>query len=206
MTISKPKTEGWFAKYDYNKFHNYQIEEYKAAIKYVDKFRTAIDLGANLGVMSARMVKDFQFVHSFEPLFHEHLAENVVESNIKIYPYAVGEKNGSAMMRVGLYHSGGSNITTDFKETETYKEVSVVTVDSFDFKDVDFIKIDVEDYEWYVLQGAKKTIELNKPVILLELKDDNTYRKEILNFFQELNYKQEIVGDMDSVFYLKESS
>lgn len=201
MKISKPETEGWIGKYQDNQFHNYQIKEYTSAMGFVKQFRSAIDLGANLGIMTSRMVKDFQFVYSFEPLFYNNLRENVKTDNFKIFPYAVGDKIGTVTMRVGLYHSGGSNIVSAVQTNQNYKEVTVTTVDSFNFKNIDFIKIDVEDYEWFALQGARKTIELYKPVILIELKIDNSYHKEILNFLQELNYKREIVGEMDSVFY-----
>jgi FkbM family methyltransferase len=201
MQISKPDTEGWLGKTPDNSFDNYQKEEYDRAISRVKNFRTSIDLGANLGIMSKRMVKNFQFVHSFEPLFHDHLRKNVPEKNIKIYPYAVGDKEKIEMMRVGIYHSGGSNIVTNVDDITNLTEVKVVTVDSFDIKDVDFIKIDVEDYEIYALKGAENTIAKYRPTILIELKKDNTYHEQILDFFEKLDYKREIVGEIDSVFY-----
>lgn len=199
--ISKPETEGWLGKYSHNQFHNYQIEEYNEALKFVKQFRTAIDLGGNLGIMSNRMVKNFEFVHAFEPLFHKYLRSNIKEKNIQVYPYAVGDTPGTVTMRVGFHHSGGSNIVDREADGKGLREVEVVTVDSFDIKDVDFIKIDVEDYEWFALQGAKNTIEKYKPVLLIELKDDNTYHRNIIIFLEQLGYIRKRVGDIDSVFY-----
>lgn len=200
--ISKPETEGWLGKYSYNQFHNYQIEEYSAALKYVKKFRTALDLGGNLGIMSNRMVKDFQDVHAFEPLFHEHLKKNVPVNNITVYPYAVGAEHSFETMRVGMHHSGGSNIV-EHGEGDGFRQVEVVAIDSFEFKDVDFIKIDVEDFEWFALQGAKQTIEEYRPTLLVELKDDNSYHREIIIFLEGLGYIRKKVGSMDSVFYVE---
>lgn len=201
MKISKPKSEGWINKDKETSFDNYQKKEYQQALKKVKNFRTAIDLGANLGIMSKRMVKNFQFVHSFEPLFHEHLRKNVPEKNIQIYPYAVGDQEKTEMMRVGIYHSGGSNIVTNPKDTKGLTEVKVVTVDSFNFTDVDFIKIDVELYEMYALKGAEKTIEKYRPAILIELTANNPFNKEIKQFFKQLGYQREILGKLDSVFF-----
>lgn len=201
MIISKPQSEQWLGKKADNTFENYQLNEYRQAISKVKNFRTAIDLGANLGVMSYRMVKDFQVVHAFEPLFHEHLSKNVVASNLHVYPFAVGDTKKTETMRVGLYHSGGSNITSEKQRSQTYQQVTVVPIDSFEFEDVDFIKIDVEDYEMFALRGAIATIEKCKPTMLVELKTTNPYYKEILNFMNSFGYTREIVGELDSVFY-----
>jgi FkbM family methyltransferase len=201
MKISKPKGEGWLGRKSDNSFYNYQEKEYNSAIEKVKSFRTAIDLGANLGVMSKRMVRDFQFVHAFEPLFHEHLKENVLEENIQIYPYAVGDQEKTEMMRVGVYHSGGSNIIVNPKDTRDLTEVKVVTVDSFNITDVDFIKIDVELYEMYAIKGAQKTIETYLPTVLIELTPNNPFYKEIQIFFKELGYERQVVGTHDSIFF-----
>lgn len=201
--ISKPETEGWLGKYSYNQFDNYQIEEYNSALKYIKNFRTSLDLGANLGIMSARMVKDFDMVHAFEPLFHDHLKKNVPANNITIHPKAVGAEAGYETMRIGLHHSGGSNIVNYSAIGKDFKRVEVVTIDKFEFSEVDFIKIDVEDYEWFALQGAEKTIEKNLPTILIELKDDNSHYNKIISFFEKYNYKRKKVGKMDSVFYVE---
>ena len=201
MQVSKPSADGWIGKRITNTFENYQQQEYDKAISYVKEFRTGIDLGANIGVMSYRMVKDFKMVHSFEPLFSEHVRENVKANNIHIYPYAVGDKEDTAIMRVGRYHCGGSNIVEKKKPDQEHKEVKVVTLDSFNFTDVDFIKIDVEHYEFQALKGAYNTIKQYKPTILLELKSDNPYYKSIIAFLNELGYKRKIVGELDSVFY-----
>lgn len=201
MKVSKPKTEGWIGKRSDNQFYNYQLIEYNSAIEKVKNFRTAIDVGANLGVMSKRMVEQFDNVHAFEPLFHEHLKENVVSENITIYPYAVGAEEKTELMRVGVYHSGGSNIIQDAKDKRGLTEVKVVTLDSFDFQDVDFLKIDVELYEMYVVLGASNTIQKYKPTVLIELTPNNKYYKDIIKFFTELGYKREVVGTHDSVFF-----
>lgn len=201
--IEKPKSEGWLGKYKHNQFHNYQLSEYNSAISYVKKFRTAIDLGGNLGIMSSRMVVDFEFVHSFEPLFYDYLIKNVPADNIKVYPYAVGNEVKSEVMRVGHYHSGGSNIVKKKEKNESYKTVDVVTVDSYNITDVDFIKIDVEGYEWFAIQGASETIRTYQPVLLVELKETNKYYTEINNFFNDLGYSKKTAGEMDTVFYKK---
>jgi hypothetical protein len=48
------------------------------------------------------------------------------------------------------------------------RTVPVFTLDSFDFENVDYIKIDVEGFEKKVLLGGARTIERCNPVIVIE--------------------------------------
>ena len=145
---------------------------------------------------------DLPFIPNvFEPLFHEHIGKNVRYDNYTVHPYAVSNKEGSAVMRVGQHHSAGSNIVTEKKGGQTYLEVHLVTIDSYDFKNVGFIKIDVEDHEYQTLQGAQKTIKRYAPTIMIELKNDNTYYNDIMKFMNDLNYNNERIGELDYVFF-----
>ena len=54
-------------------------------------------------------------------------------------------------------------------KTETY-EVEIKRLDDFKFNFVDFIKIDTEQYELEVVQGALKIIKKHKPTIFFENK------------------------------------
>lgn len=205
MHVYKPSTEGWLGKYEHNTFENYQQKEYNKAISYVKSKRTAVDVGANVGMMSNRMCRDFGHVHSFEPLFSEYIEPNLKlrgHDNVTIYPYAVAEKEKTVSMRVGQHHSGGSNIvewTSDI--TQTYnRDIKCVTIDSFGLSDVDFIKIDVEDYEWFVLQGCEETITEYHPIIMMEVKKDNSNRNKIMKFMKDFGYEYEPIGEMDFVF------
>ena len=47
------------------------------------------------------------------------------------------------------------------------------TLDEFEFDDVDFIKIDTEGYETFVIKGAMETLMRCKPVIVVEQKGGN---------------------------------
>jgi FkbM family methyltransferase len=206
MIIHKPDSEGWIGRYPKgsdkdNTFENYQLREYNAAMSHVKRNRVAIDLGGNLGIMSYRMVKDFEFVHTFEPLFSEYLVKNVPAENIKIYPYAVGEKEKTVIMRIGHYHSGGSNIVDSIPVNmqKHYKStIQVVTLDSYEFEHVDFIKIDVEKYEWNAIRGAKNTIEWNRPTLLIEINGPDAVK--IFSYFESIHYTHQPVGETDYVF------
>ena len=65
---------------------------------------------------------------------------------------------------------------------------------------VDFMKIDVEHYEWFTLQGAEETIKSHHPILMMEVKNDNPYRNQILKFMENHGYEYEPIGEMDFVF------
>ena len=202
MHVYKPAGEGWLGKYKNNTFKNYQLEEYNKAVNYVKNKKIAIDVGAHLGIMSYRMCRDFNHVHAIEPLFAKYIKPNVKADNITIHEFAAGETDKTVTMRVGHHHSAGSDIVEWANSlTETYNHnIKCITIDSLNIKDVDFIKIDVEQYEWFALQGAKETIETYHPVIMMEVKEDNPYEAEIMNLMQKHGYKHERIGEMDFVF------
>ena len=202
MQVFKPASEGWLGKYKDNTFENYQLNEYNKALSYVKTKRTAIDVVANLGIMSYRMCRDFKHVHAIEPLFAQYIKPNVKADNITIHEVAVGETEKTVAMRVGQYHSGGSNIVEYASDiTQTYnRNVKCITIDSLNIKDVDFMKIDVEHYEWFTLQGAEETIKSHHPILMMEVKNDNPYRNQILKFMENHGYEYEPIGEMDFVF------
>jgi FkbM family methyltransferase len=81
--------------------------------------------------------------------------------NVTLHEVALGDKFSSVSMQyethTGTYHVKDHSGTIEMK-----------TLDSYNFKDVDIIKIDVEGYEVPLLEGAKETILNNRPVIQIE--------------------------------------
>jgi hypothetical protein len=69
-------------------------------------------------------------------------------------------------------------------------EVTVIKLDDVDdLVNVDVIKIDVEGFEYEVLQGGRGTIEKFRPVILYEA-NDMDFWQPCYDMLSEMNYKQ----------------
>lgn len=176
-----------------NKKHKVGYGLDKILQKYVKPSQKIIDLGAHIGtytVAFAKFINRKGRVYAFEPqakLYKEilmNLRLNKCEENVKVYNLAIGEKKGIAYLEPVINNLEGARCIG--KGTECVK---VVDLDSFNFKNVGFIKIDVENYEKKVLAGAKKTIFLNRPVIVIEIMGNREQAKR-LNIRQRRYRKQ----------------
>lgn len=174
---------------------DHQKHMYYEAIKHCTQFRNAIDVGAHIGLFSSKMVNDFNHVYSFEPMFHDCLKENVLTDNITIYELGLSNRQTTYRFKVKESHTGMSKIDPSGSHI-----IECDVLDNYDFKEVDLIKIDTENHEKYVLQGAVNFFENNSPIIIIEI-NDRSIRRDI--FDQLNNYNYSVIKQDNCDFILK---
>ena len=159
----------------------YQIAVRRRSIELCAKRRTALDIGANVGLWSRDLVDNFAKVVAFEPVavFRECLEKNVTGANFFISPLALGDHDTQATMIITEGNSGHSHL--DPKSLGT-GDVQVVKLDNLNMEDVDYIKIDCEGYEYRVLQGAEQTVKRCRPIMVIEQKPHDAYSKDYGQF------------------------
>ena len=136
-----------------------------AAMKYC-KPGVAIDGGAHVGSWSIKMAEFFSEVHAFEPDSQNFscLEMNIHGlENVKAYNKAIGDSPCRRSLKEGT--NSGSGYLVDGEDFE------VITVDSLNLTGLSFLKLDIEGYEPFAIEGAKETIEKYSPVVLVEQKD-----------------------------------
>ncbi|KKN90105.1 hypothetical protein LCGC14_0232180 [marine sediment metagenome] len=146
----------------------YQYEKIQAALKTTQKkgnLNTAIDVGAHIGLWTMHLARHFTHVSAFEPIKEHRLCfqKNVNDRNVTLYPFAIGEQNGSVQLKT----KPGISCITYIHKNGSEKAI-LRSLDSFHFKQVHLIKIDCEGYEYFALKGAKKLIGDNLPIISIE--------------------------------------
>lgn len=166
----------------------------------------AIDAGANIGVMSVLMARHMRrgVVHAFEPIPSNYRALQQIIAlfrlrNVIAYPIALGDRDQEIEMvlpeqdRVKLQGYGHvvDETIEGYPEGEHFR-VACRRLDSIDaLADSDVhvtgIKIDVEGFEYFVLQGAGQLIGQHRPVIYCEVAENN--RSRTLAFFTEHGYR-----------------
>lgn len=176
-----------------------------------------LDLGANIGVTSYHLAKNFpgSTIFSFEPLtLNMNTLKRVKKKfklkNIKEYKVAVGDKPGKLEMVMPVInhvpmhglshviHDGNTENDDGFK----YK-VPVICLDEFEElkklnRPVTAMKIDVENFEYFVLKGAEKLIAGNKPIIYCELWE-NDNRKKCIDLLTNLGYSSLVLQKKELV-------
>ena len=140
----------------------YQREVYDAAMQHVTNKGCAVDAGAHVGIFSSRMAKDFQEVWSFEPQPDNYAC-------LKQNCPSVNAVNMALWDCVYL----GKLITPKKRNSGAWEfmpcgNVQAVPLDYYELDEVGLIKIDVQGSEGAVLNGAKKTIETWRPVLIVE--------------------------------------
>lgn len=145
---------------------------------------TCIDIGANLGYYStllSRLVGPQGKVLAVEPvpMFQEIWKQNVKlsgVSNLTMWPYALGGQNTRIKMgtpeRDGLLHHGMTKIMSSAQDNyaRTYQVEMKIPDELFiNLNRLDFVKCDVEGYEYEVFRHMQETLRKFKPLIQTEL-------------------------------------
>ena len=145
-------------------FRSYQIETYESAMKHVTNKGCAVDAGAHIGIFTKRMAKDFNEVWSFEPQPDNFicLKRNCQEPNVHPIPAALWDAVSLVQMVTPKKENSGA------WECMPCGKIQAVPLDYYELDDVGLIKIDVQGSEGAVLDGAAKTIEKWKPVLIVE--------------------------------------
>ena len=163
--------------------------------------RRYIDAGANYGLTVPIMYDRCQSIECFEirsDVF-EYLEMNIANNNFseKTRAHNAGLSNRKGFAWHDNNHKSGlTRVRKQYKLGR--KKCSLVTLDSFNFQDVDLIKIDVEGHEHEVLKGSKKTIQHSRPICIVEAKGVEK-QKNVIDFFSSIDYNCKLLNTKDFI-------
>lgn len=177
---------------------------------------TVVDIGAQSGLYSlyAKYLPLSTF-YSFEPfpktfqLLKDNLDLNKI-TNVNPINIALSNHIGKSILNTCISHNGLHTMGNNVKRFNDILpiEVNTSTLDEMFYKKnipVDFVKIDTEGYEYYILQGGINTIYKNKPAIQVEWNTTNMEQANVTedmlnNFFHIMNYKEVSWVDEEKLF------
>lgn len=157
----------------------YEQEELENIKKYLKPKLKYLDIGANIGNHAIYFDKelDAEIVYVIEPLpraytlLLQNIALNYCHSvNLDYIGMLVGDKRSNYKI---LQEPRGNLGGTSFIEDNNGTFKCIPGDDIFSKIDLDLIKIDVENMEKEVLFGLRQTIEKNKPMLYIEIRDVN---------------------------------
>jgi len=200
-----------FSIFSINRLKWGRIEkEFLEFMKLVPDEGIILDLGANIGIMTAHIARRRKKarVYSFEPIV-ENLAtlKRIIRyyklDNVKVFECALGDSNGEIKMVMpvigdvkmqGLSHvvqegsgelDSGNFYTVPLKKLDDFPELNENGIK------ISAIKIDVENFEYFVLKGGKDMLAKHHPVIYSELWN-NENRSNTINMLTELGYSVKV--------------
>jgi FkbM family methyltransferase len=179
-------------------------EEFRLLSQLCNREKISIDIGANQGVLTYFLVRFSLHVYAYEP--NPELAAKLQKSFKKkatIIQAALSDIPGAATLKIPSYQGvemhGLASIGQSFEDADSVKQFSVPKrrLDDEGFKNVGFVKIDVEQHEQEVLRGGMRLFQDQRPNIFLEV-TPKLYKKplqETLSNILKLGYRGYFIYD-----------
>lgn len=166
-----------------------------------------IDLGANIGyftMLMANLVGTSGKIFSFEPepQNFEILQKNIKQNHLKnvvANQSAIGDINGKIKLYLSNTNAGWHKVFPkqfiDYEVSDKNIDVKICSLDKeFIDKKIDFIKMDIEGYEWNAIKGGKKILEENHDVKLIfeffpmALRANNVKPDTVLTYLLDIGF------------------
>jgi FkbM family methyltransferase len=207
-------------------FGHHEKDTTNFVAKYLKKNMVCLDIGANIGYYStlySKIVGKTGQVISIEPspLNFEYLKKNLDIQNMgnfQIFNCACGDKSENVNFQIDR-RGNKCFILTDKTEQLENSEIIRVPVRKIDdivneikLDKIDFLKMDVEGYEWYAIEGGWNTIQKFKPTIQIEIHHKRLGSKKtigILEKFKNEGYDviyHDVDADDEGTFFDRKNS
>lgn len=159
--------------------------------------KAAVDVGANLGMLSLRFAQLYPKVYSFEPnpMTFGMLKRNLelYAPNAEVFQCGLSSEAGTFQLSADTDNIGNFAITKGGGPSRHSFEVQTVRMDDVlanRTMKIGLIKIDVEGHEYEVFKGAVGVITKDKPVIVVEdLHSGNGSKSDSIKLLESLGYK-----------------
>lgn len=188
----------------------YEINELEALRSHVPTGATIIDVGANTGnhtvffagVMLAKRVIPIEGNPQTCDVLRQTIAANKLDA---VDCSKLGIVAGRMQTKANLVTGTRGHLGTARFNENTLGKLPVLPLDALVDEAVNLIKIDVEGRELDVLNGARRIIHQYRPIIFIEVRDENV--SYFLRLVAELDYSViEIFPDEDYSNYVLASS
>ncbi|MCS7224405.1 MAG: FkbM family methyltransferase [Armatimonadetes bacterium] len=174
---------------------------------FVHEGDTVLDIGANIGyyaVFLSRLIGENGVIVCVEPhpnnfdILLRNLQLNRVKNAIAL-PLAVSNRKGQAELFVSSWSNWHSLLET---VTPRASRIPVTTTTIDDLaqqvnRPVNLIRMDIEGYEFLALEGGRRTLERDKPTLVVEIHPNLQASSDIiaqhLQFLSSLGYESEFL-------------
>lgn len=201
---------------DHLKYYSFKDQGFENFIKKIQPNFTVLDIGGNIGVTCLEFAKKASsgkvIVFEPSPTNYKRLTENIglnSFNNIIAINKGIGDIAGQFSLYNVVDSNPGMKRIMDNANTENFESETIVIdtlenqLQSLHTDVVNAIKIDVEGFEFKVLQSAANILSKHKPVLFIELDDSNllgqkSNAKEMVQFLRDHQYNIYNAQDMST--------
>jgi len=196
------------------KIKNDTIELYPS--KHISDFYRSIDVGgkniidggSSVGVYAlafSYLTNGFVYCFEMQPMIYSLCIDNVTmnkRDNIVCFNMALSDKSGVVVGFTPIDYAS-DNVSSVGIRMEPTGQIEILTtaIDDMEFKNVGLIKLDIEGSEPKALEGAWKTIDRDKPYMIIELSPVYLENKqqETIDKIISHGYTVEAIGDCNYI-------
>lgn len=182
----------------YKKAHQKGEVELRLLPFLVDPEKLSIDVGANKGLYTYYLAKLSRNVIAFEanPELCRFL-KGAVAKNVTVINKGLSDCSSLKELHTPIIKNRSSFNTSTLEPAHVSNKtcrkqiIETADLDSYEFENIGFIKIDVEGHEMKVLKGAEKSIARSKPAIQIEILADKSgiEDQEVVRFLKAAGYE-----------------
>jgi len=168
-----------------------------------------LDIGANVGHHTMFLSIYSEKVYAFEPFKEviERLNYNININKIEnVYIHEIGLGNKNEIRKFSITNDCNDGSGQFIKEASLNANNDCIDLKIFNgdeyisqlaLDDINFIKIDVEGFEKFVLLGLEKTLRLYRPIVMFE------YSQDTKKTFRDLNELRELLPDNYDIYKIE---
>lgn len=173
---------------------------------YLESRVAVVQAGGACGMYPRLLAGLFENVYTFEPdpVNFYFLNLNCPNENVRKFNCALGERHRVSTFYPPADTNRGVGVIrpSQDQENDIYTgNTPVLTIDDFNFKELNLIFLDIENYELYALKGSINTIEKHKPVIICE-----SATEEIIEFLRTYGYSVVEKSGADTLFRVEDGT
>lgn len=188
-------------------FRTHEPISTKLVSQLLKKGMTCLDIGANIGyyvLLENKIIGNDGKIIAIEPSPNnfEYLQKNISRqnnSNIQAFNLAAGDKDGHINFLIYQDASNSGMVIPDGEVSKWPGNIITVPIKKIDSlldeigtAKIDFVRMDVEGYEYHIFEGMKETLKKSKPIIHIEVHKSimgNQTTKKWFELLKNLGYE-----------------
>lgn len=180
----------------------FEISHLSLLKKYVKRDAVILDIGANIGNHTVFFAKECgaRKIYSFEPtrktflILKENIRINQLDSRVVTMNIALGSKKSNVRVIANEKDAGSNYVEENLNGNIAMRRLDDLSIS----ESIEYVKIDVEGYEYEVLKGSRNTIMKDKPNIFIEIFDAN-YNK-VDSLLRRMGYQCQLKTEQDYLY------